>query len=272
MVRLNAVLMIVLALAVVVSATFLALEESASVDRDAARAERLLRKLTDPDPDVRREGEEGLRAMGPRAAAALREAARSGDRALADRAARLLEGSSPAPVPAPPRPESRDPGTAAVPPVLEGGEGPFRFLIECPDPALRAGEGILVYVRFRNDGPQPLLLAREGRDRYARFACFEAVDAKGRAFEVPAEPAREIREETGVVVVRPGETLDLYAGQGDGRTLLAAPFPGAGPFRVRFVYDASGDAYREAVAGRAEGTPLPFERLASNPLVLRIPE
>ncbi len=70
--KLNAVLMAALALAVIASAAFLADESTTSAGRDAEKADRLLRKLADPDPDVRREGEDGLRAMGPRAAPALR--------------------------------------------------------------------------------------------------------------------------------------------------------------------------------------------------------
>jgi len=271
MYRLNAALMVGLALAVIASAAFLADESASSSERDSARADRLLRKLADPDPDVRREGEDGLRAMGPRAEAALRGAARSHDRALAGRAARLLRERLPAPpreTQAPPPPAPR-----AVPaPQAPEGEEPVRFLIECAGRTLRNGEAALFYVRLRNDGPLALLLARDRVLKYARFAWFEVTDEKGRTFEVAAEPVPPAGEGAEVVPVRPGETLDLYAGQGDGRTALAARFPEAGSYQVRFVYGAGGNAYREAVAGRTEGVPLSAARLASNAVALQVLE
>jgi hypothetical protein len=267
MVKLNAVLMVVLALAVVAAALFLADESTTSVGRDTERADRLLRKLADADPDVRREGEEGLRAMGPRAVPALREAARSSDRELARRAAALLGGPKPAPEPPPPAPRAAE--AAAPPPVSED---PVRFLLEGADRAVRSGEAAAFYVRLRNDGPRPMLLARDRGARYSRFAGFEAVDEKGRTVEFPAEPAPAAAERAEAVVVRPGETLDLYAGQGDGRAVLAARFPEPGLWQVRFVYLAGSDAYREAVRGRADGSPLAPGRLVSNAVALQVIE
>ncbi len=126
-------------------------------------------------------------------------------------------------------------------------------------------------MRLRNDSPRALLLARDRGTRYARFACFEVTDEKGRSFEAAPEPALPATEGTEVVLVRPGETMDLYAGQGDGRAMLAARLE-PGPCQVRFVYNAGADAYREAVKGRAEGMPLPPARLASNTVILRVAE
>jgi hypothetical protein len=269
MVKLNAALMVVIVLAVVASALFLADESTSAAGRDDEQARRLLRKLADPDPDVRREGEEGLVAMGPRATLAIREAARSSDRELARRAARLLDGSPPAPEL--PRPASRAAETAAAPPAPES-EDPVRILIECGEWTIRSGDAVAFYVRLRNDGPRALLLARDRGTRYSRFACFEATDEKGRSFEFAAEPAPAAAEGTEVVVVRPGETLDLYAGQGDGRTVLAARFPEPGAWQVRFIYQAGADAYREVVKGRPDGSPIPPARLASNAVALQILE
>jgi hypothetical protein len=266
MVKLNAVLMVVLALAVVASAVFLADESATSSGRDDDQARRLLRKLADPDPDVRREGEAGLRGMGPRAEAALREAARSSDRELARRAAALLGG--PKPDPEPPAPAPRAAETAAIPPAPED---PVRFILEGPDRPVRPGEAAAFYVRLRNDSPRTLLLARDRGGRYSRFAGFEAADEKGRTVEFPAEPGPAAAEAE-VVAVRPGETLDLYAGQGDGRTALAARFPEPGLWQVRFVYQPGSDAYREAVRGRVEGGALPPGRLVSNSAALQVLE
>jgi len=93
----NAVLMVVLAVAVLAATGFLALRPVPVRTDDPARVEALLRKLADADSDVRREGESGLRRMGSVAVVPLREASRSGDRILADRAARLLQELLPPP-------------------------------------------------------------------------------------------------------------------------------------------------------------------------------
>jgi len=95
--KLNAVLMVVLAVAVIAATGFLVLRPSAPA-AGAPKSEQLIRKLADADSDVKREGEEGLRSLGSAAVAPLREASRSSDRVLAARAARLLlELQPPAP-------------------------------------------------------------------------------------------------------------------------------------------------------------------------------
>ena len=100
--RFRPVLMALSALAVIAAALFLSTGPASRADA-SARTRALLRRLADSDPDVRREAEAGLRALGPRAAGALREASTSSDAALADRASRILSEIDP-PSPAPERP------------------------------------------------------------------------------------------------------------------------------------------------------------------------
>jgi hypothetical protein len=95
--KLNAVLMVLLAVAVIAATGFLALRPRPAAPADSVRIEGLLRKLADADSDVRREGESGLRSLGTLAVAPLRQASRSGDRILALRAARLLQELEPPP-------------------------------------------------------------------------------------------------------------------------------------------------------------------------------
>jgi len=92
--KLNATLMILLAAAVIAATGILALR-GAPAAATPVRAEALLRKLADPDADLRREGEDGLRRMGPAAVEPLREASKSPDRVLAGRAAKLLQELQP---------------------------------------------------------------------------------------------------------------------------------------------------------------------------------
>lgn len=90
--KLNAVLMTVLAVALIAAMGFLALRPSSAPVQEIppAQVQKLLRKLGDSDPDVRREGEAGLRQAGAASIAPLREASQSPNRLLADRAAKLL--------------------------------------------------------------------------------------------------------------------------------------------------------------------------------------
>ena len=99
--KLNAVLMALFAVAVIAAMGFLTLRPSAAQGVEPAQVEKLLRKLADVDSDVRREGESGLRRAGAAALVPLREACRSSNRLLADRAAKLLQELEPA---APPQP------------------------------------------------------------------------------------------------------------------------------------------------------------------------
>ncbi|HEV3026503.1 MAG TPA: hypothetical protein VG457_02965 [Planctomycetota bacterium] len=93
--KLNAALMAILAVALIATAGFLVLHHSSPREEEPARAQRLIRKLADSDDDLRREGEDGLRRMGPAALGPLKEASTSADRVLAGRAAKLLQEFQP---------------------------------------------------------------------------------------------------------------------------------------------------------------------------------
>ena len=95
--KLNAILMPVLAVGVIAAIAFLSLRPGPAPTSQPVQVEKLLRKLGDPDPDVRREGEAGLRQAGTASIAPLREASRSTNRILADRAAKLLRELAPTP-------------------------------------------------------------------------------------------------------------------------------------------------------------------------------
>src|SRR5215471_16050007 len=94
--KLNTVLMAVLAVGVIAATAFLTLRPTPAQEIEPAQVQKLLRKLGDSDPDVRREGEAGFRGLGPAAVAPLREASKSSDRVLADRASKLLQEFQPA--------------------------------------------------------------------------------------------------------------------------------------------------------------------------------
>lgn len=94
--KLNAVLMAAGAVAMIVAMGFLALRSEPARELEPAQLQKLLRKLGDPDPDIRREGEAAFRGLGTAAIAPLREASRSTDRPLAERAASLLQELQPA--------------------------------------------------------------------------------------------------------------------------------------------------------------------------------
>lgn len=94
--KLNAVLMAVLAVAVIGATAFLTLRPAPAQAIEPAQVQKLLRKLADSDPDVRREGEAGLRQAGAASVAPLRDASKSSDRVLAERAAKLLQELQPA--------------------------------------------------------------------------------------------------------------------------------------------------------------------------------
>jgi hypothetical protein len=93
--KLNAVLMVVFAVGVIAAMAFLTLRPAPAQDISPAVVQKLMRKLADPDPDVRKEGEAGLRQAGTASIAPLREASQSSDRTLADRAAKLLRELKP---------------------------------------------------------------------------------------------------------------------------------------------------------------------------------
>jgi hypothetical protein len=94
--KLNVVLMVALAVGVIAAMAFLTLRPTPPAEMEPAQVQKLIRKLGDTDPDVRREGEAGLRQAGNAAIPPLRDASRSSDRMLADRASKLLQELVPA--------------------------------------------------------------------------------------------------------------------------------------------------------------------------------
>ena len=95
--KLNAVLMVTLAAALIAATAFLTLRPAPAQEIEPAQVQKLLRKLGDPDPDLRREGEAGLRKLGTASIAPLKEASQSPHRVLAERASKLLQELVPAP-------------------------------------------------------------------------------------------------------------------------------------------------------------------------------
>ena len=96
--KLNAVLMVLFAVAVIAAMAFFTLRPTEAHERESIEVQKLLRKLGDPDPEVRQEGEAGLRKMGASAKVPLQEASKSADRVLAVRAAKLLQDLQAPPV------------------------------------------------------------------------------------------------------------------------------------------------------------------------------
>lgn len=232
----NAVLMVVLSAAVLGGLGWAVLGKS---DPAAAREDdrRLLRKLADADPDLRREAAAEFRARGPRGRALLRQAAGSDDRRLAERARELLaELEPPLPPPAPP---------AVEPPIL--------FEVVCSGPAGRATRSGPFMVRAVNKGTVPAVLVQEA-------AAWE-VESDDRTWRLAVAFV-----EPGPVVVAPGQDVVL-AGAQDPNLLEMTRRPEIR--RLRFVYDASeGSRYRELVKPSERGVPLPPGRYASGVLEL----
>ncbi len=264
--RLNGVLMEVLAVAVIGTAVFLSLEKAPPpAGPDPVHVQKLLRKLSDSDPDVRREAEAGFRAMGVLAVAPLIEASRSTDRRLAEGAARLLREVEPQ------RPAVETARNPEPSPPVPAKVDPVELILVCGQTRTRPDEPLRFYVRIANHGTAPVLVARHGFS-YARFAWIEVVDGKGAVTRFPPEPAADRTDSLArdVGVVGPGETRDLYAGIGDGATGLAA-LPGKDVFKVRFVYDASEEsAYRREVPASESGTLLPPMKLVSNAVEIAV--
>lgn len=225
--KINAVLMVVLSVAVIGVLGWRALGQGDDGAAERARAAKILRKLADPDPDLRREAAGELKAMGARGKELLRETAKGADTRLAERAAAVLKELEPLPdAPAP------DAGPESLLAGLDG----FR-------------------VEFRNPGPAPLLIALEKKGEEPRFGFFELLDAEGRAFPVRAESYAPpvVEGDAHVVVIPPGAKQVLYKGG----EALAAALRAAPDRKVRFVYDASeGSPYRLAAPVSTRGVPL----------------
>ncbi|MBI2932162.1 MAG: hypothetical protein HYY16_10970 [Planctomycetes bacterium] len=253
-------LMMVLSGALVAGAAMLALSgTSGSPGNPETRA--LLRRLADSDPDVRREAEARLRAMRDQALPALREACEARDPELARRARRLVDDM-----------EGRAevlsiPSETTGVPLPEAVSPPVELELQIPVADVEAGAPIRFYVRLRNNGAQPLLVARHFLGMlptYGAFARFEIALEDGEVFQIAPEPWPTPNAPPDVVVVPAGVPMDLYFGSSQIPTALYERLTRAGRHRIRFVYDAT-DSYRAAVAGLLhEGAALPAEKIASN--------
>ncbi|HEY3227465.1 MAG TPA: hypothetical protein VGK61_10785 [Planctomycetota bacterium] len=262
--KLNLIGMVVLSLAVAGGAAVLALRGEGPRP-DSRRLGSLLRQLGDPDPDIRRDAERELKAFGPRATAALREAADGPDPVLAGRARALL-GLKPVD-----RPQEPPDGVAiADPPApVEG----VRLSLQVTSNPGRPGEAVRYYLRLHNGGRKAIAIAchrRNGPAIYVAFGVFERIDAEGRVVALQEDPDPDTEDdpaELGFVTVSPGETLDLAPGAGVLRV------GASGTFNVRFAYEASeGSAYRKALTGSHHAaSALPSERIVSNAVAINVP-
>jgi len=262
--KLNLIGMVVLSLAVAGGAAVLALRGEGPRP-DTRRLSSLLRQLGDSDPDIRRDAERELKALGPKATAALRAAAEGSDPVLADRARALL-GMKPVEHP-------REPmdGVAAVDPPapVEG----VRLSLQVNSNPSRAAEAVRYYLRFHNGGRKAVAIAchrRNGPSIYVAFGAFERIDAEGRVVVLREDPDPDTEDDAAELVfvtVGPGETLDLAPGAGVLRV------GASGAFNVRFAYEASeGSAYRKALTGSHHAaSALPSERIVSNAVAINVP-
>lgn len=225
--KLNAVLMVLLSAAVIggLGWRIVGRGDDGAVARE--RSARLLRKLADNDPDLRREAEAEIKALGEPARELLREAAKASDVRLAGRAAALLRSFEP---------------EAPLPPAA------------VPDTLLAVTEGWAV--EFRNAGGAPLLIALEKKGEEGRFGGFEVEDASGRVHKiaVPSYAPPVVDGPAHLVALPPGGRQVLYHGE-ETMDVLLRGLPG--PCKVRFVYDAAeGSPYREVAKVSDRGVPL----------------
>jgi hypothetical protein len=235
--KLNAVLMVLLSAAVIGVLGWRVLGQGDDGAAERVRAAKILRKLADPDPDLRREAATEIKAMGVRGKEILRETAKGADAKLAERAVAILKEMEPAP------------------PELAAPEAVEQFLA-CTE---------RYNVEFRNGGSEPIVIALEKKGEDPRFGWFEVTDAAGRSHQVrPESYAPPVVEgDVHLVVLPPGGKQVLYAGWDAVSALLREL---EGPCKVRFVYDASeGSPYRSLVKVSARGVPLKPARYLSAP-------
>jgi hypothetical protein len=247
--KLNVIGMIVLSLALAAGATTLALRTGAP--RSDPQVDRLIRRLGDTDPDLRREAERELKGLGRAAEPALKKAAEGPDPALAERAKSILGIGKPEPPP------------IAIPPE----PATVRLTLQLTAAPRTADEPVMYFLRLHNRTKRAVAIARhltDGGPDVTSFGSFERLDAEGRLVTLgkiaPGEGDVEI------VMVAPGESLDLFPAAGVLRV-------GAkGTYRLRFVYDASeGSAYRASVAVKhLEASALPAERFESNDVTVTV--
>ena len=236
--KLNAVLMVLLSSAVIGVLGWRVLGQGDGGAAERVRAAKIVRKLADPDPDLRREAESEIKSLGSRGKEILRETVKSADPRLAERAAAILRELEPAPEP-----------------VVHEAVALEHF-IWCTDRFI---------VEFRNSGSEPILIALEKKGEEPRFGWFEVTDANGRAHQVrPESYAPPIVEASAhVVSLPPGAKQVLYTGW-ESVSALLSELPG--PCKVRFIYDATdGSPYREVAKISPRGVPLKPARYASAP-------
>ncbi len=263
--KLNLIGMVVLSLAVAGAAAVLALR-SEGPRPDTRRLGTLLRQLGDPDPDIRRDAERELKALGPKATAALRDAAEGPDPAIAGRARALL-GLKPLELPR--EPKGGGVAVADPPAPVEG----VRLSLQVTSNPARPGEAVRYYLRLHNGGRKAIAIAchrRNGPAIYVAFGSFERIDAEGRVVALREDPDPDTEDDPAELVlltVAPGETLDLAPGAGVLRV------GASGAFNVRFAYEASdGSAYRKALTGSHHAaSALPAERIVSNAVAVNVP-
>lgn len=263
--RLNLVLMSVFSAAVVAIGALMALEGGgpSAPDPDAA-LRKLIRRLADSDPDVRRDAEAGLKRLGPGAVPALRKAATLDDAVLATRAARVLEQIEGAPV------VRRDPAPGSgAPPASVTVELQLLLLRD----RIKAGEAPDFYVRLSNPLAHPVLVARHriaGLPVYGCFAQLEIRAEDGSTLCVPVDLEAPPGAALEIFAVGPETTAELLRCP-PGNIEFAGRLAKPGRYEIRILYDAGAEsAYQNAVA-RAhppEGAPLPAARLASNAVLL----
>jgi|ERR1043166_2365117 hypothetical protein len=262
--KLNAIAMVVLTLGVIGGTGYLALRPRAAADGPApAEIRKLLRNLADRDPDVRREAEAGLRALGNKAVTPLREAAASKDSVLASRARELLVAVEPPQSPRITAPESPAPEVASKVEIME-------FVLESRGGQARAADLGALWVQFRNNGPSPVLVAHAPTLDHPKMAVFEVEDQTGNRAEVQAEILHLLPTDLRVLVpVRPHQAEILFQG---GRALVKAVSK-PGTYRIRFAFDASeGSDYRNLVKASGEGSLLPPVRFVSNTVTITVTE
>jgi hypothetical protein len=256
--KLNVVAMIVLSLSIAAGAAVMSLR--ATAPRPDPQVDRLIRRLADTDPDLRREAERELKELGSMAAGALKQAAEGSDPVVAERA-RVLLGAK--------RDELPRETPGAVEPVSLP-EPAVRLSLQLGSSPRRPREHVLYYLRLHNGTQRSMAIARrvrDGRPDYGSFGGFERIDADGRVVELEDTVDAPAGGEVEVVLVAPGETVDLFPGAG----LLR--IGASGTFRVRYVYDATeGSEYRERVGkGHFAGSALAAERFESNAVTVTIP-
>lgn len=261
--KLNAVAMVVLTLGVIAGAGVLVLHKAGPVGPEPVSIQKLLRNLSDRDPDVGREAEAAVRSLGIRAVPPLEEAAKSPDRVLADRARRLLAEMRPAPGPGATTVEACAPDHGDKMEMME-------FVLESRGGQARAGDLGGLWVQFRNNGPAPVLVAHAPALDHPKMAVFEIEDEKGRTMAVAADVLHlkptDIQE---FVPVRPRDTALLF--QGGRRLVEAVSRPGT--YKIRFAYDATeGSDYRKITRASSDGALLPPIRLASNVVTVTVTE